>query len=846
MKEGLQAVGNQCLRLYRKIVGYFAGVFNPAHSNRQKLLHAVKALASLAAMGFALLCVYVVILIPFTPSISELRKAKVEQPAQLISSDGKLITTYKRFNHELVELKNISPHVVNALIATEDHRFYDHHGVDVLRTAAGALRTMAGKTEGGSTITQQLVRNLYPEEIGRKRTITRKIKEIITALKIEFVYSKKEILEKYLNTVPFLYNAFGIEMAARTYFDKSSSKLNVLESATLIGMLKGNSYYNPMLNPERAVERRNVVLAQMVKHNKLSKENFETLKNRELRLDFERQPEALGPAPHFAEYVRKWLIEWADRNDYNIYSDGLVVHTTLDSRVQAIANQAVKRQMDILQAVADVEWGMASDRLISKSAGSYPSLRRSVRPFGHFWKTRTDIVDAFIRESGAYQSAIKSGTKPENAIAQLRKNAKFMADLRKEKTLLQTGFVALDPTSGQVKAWVGSRDYETDQYDHVARAQRQPGSTFKPFVYGAALEQGMPSNKRYTDREVEIQMKDGTVWRPSDSTAPSGREMTMREGLIYSKNTITAQVMQEVGPKNVADFARKVGVNQSKLDAVPALALGTSPVTLLEMASAYGTFANNGEYRRPAFITSITDKKGKVLAQFGTDGSRVLSEKIVAELTDMLRGVVQQGTGTAVKTQFGIRADVAGKTGTTQNNTDGWFILMHSQLVAASWVGFNDSRVTMRSNYWGQGGHNALNVVGDFFQQAIRTRLIDERMQLAKLRKEPQTTSIFDSIIGKISGWFGGDKNDTKSAPKMPKSRSKQPPQKSDGMDQMINQVREEDKTVKETAGTGERPNDTRRKPHDDMGLSKELREEVVDPETLEPINKQKEPREEK
>ncbi|HEY5504347.1 MAG TPA: transglycosylase domain-containing protein, partial [Sedimentisphaerales bacterium] len=391
------------------------------------------------------------------------------------------------------------------------------------------------------------------------RSVTRKIKEIITALKIEYVYSKKEILEKYLNTVPFLYNAFGIEMAARTYFDKSSSKLNILESATLIGMLKGNSYYNPMLNPERAVERRNVVLAQMVKRNVLSKESYDALKNKEMRLNFERQPEILGPAPHFAEHARKWLIEWADRHDYNIYSDGLVVHTTLDSRMQAMANQAVKRQMDTLQAIADVEWGKPSDRLLSKSAGSYLSLRRGVRPFGYFWKTKTGIVDAFISESSAYQRAIESGTKPQQAIAQLRKDTEFMTKLREEKTRLQSGFVAMDPTTGQVKAWVGSRGFESDQYDHVARAQRQPGSTFKPFVYGAALEQGMLSNKRFTDREVEIPMKDGTVWRPSDLSAPSGREMTMREGLIHSKNTITAQIMQEVGPKKTVDFARKMG-----------------------------------------------------------------------------------------------------------------------------------------------------------------------------------------------------------------------------------------------------------------------------------------------
>jgi penicillin-binding protein 1A len=801
-------------RLFRRIAGYFRGIVDPASDRRARTISGVKALAAMGALGFALLGAYTVVLIPFTPSISDLRKAKVDQPGQLVSADGKLIATYNRLNREWVGLDSVSPHVARALIATEDHRFYDHHGVDVLRTLAGAARTLVGKTEGGSTITQQLARNLYPDEIGRKRSITRKIKEIITALKIESAYTKKEILETYLNTVPFLYNAYGIEMAARTYFDKSSSQLTVLESATLIGMLKGNSYYNPVLNPERALERRNVVLSQMVKRNVLSPESFETLKNRRMRLDFERQPEQVGPAPHFAEYVRKWLIDWADRHNYNVYSDGLVVHTTLDSRMQAIANQSVKRQMNALQAVADVEWAKPSDRLISTSAGAYQSMRRGVRPFGYFWSSKPALVDAFIRESEAYRRAVDSGIKPEAALAQLRKDANFIAALREEKLRLQAGFVAMDPATGQVKAWVGSRDFETDQYDHVARAQRQPGSTFKPFVYGAALEQGLLPGTRFTDKDIDIAMPDGTVWSPTDLTGPSGREMAMREGLIYSKNTITAQVMQQVGPKKTIAFARRMGVDQSKLEPVPALALGTSPVTLLEMVSAYGTFADNGEYRKPAFITHITDRKGKILARYDAEGERVLSAKTNAELVDMLRGVVNQGTGRAVKSNFGVRGDIAGKTGTTQNNTDGWFILMHPRLVAGSWVGFSDARVTMRSSYWGQGGHNALNVVGDFFRQGIDARLIDANAKFGKAPEPSPGWSIFDTVKGKFSQWFHFGKPDAK-PPVRPRVRKKEPEIAPDDMERIINDAREEQKSLergraepvpKEAAGADGKP----------------------------------------
>jgi penicillin-binding protein 1A len=325
-------------RLYRKLADYSKAAIDPAFTVKAKIFAAAKGLAIVSALGLALLFMYAVILIPFTPSISNIRKAKIDQPSVLMSADGKRLAILKPMNREWIKLNQVSPHVIQALIATEDHRFYQHHGIDVQRTALGILRTLTGNPEGGSTLTQQLARNLYPEEIGRQRTVTRKIKETITAIKIEYAYTKKEILETYLNNMPFLYNAFGIEMAARTYFDKSAQKLTVLESATLIAMLKGTSYYNPVLNPERALKRRNLVLAQMVKHGGLSQADFDRLKTRPIRLDFERQQEANGPAPHLAAHIRRWLIDWADRNDLNIYSDGLIVYTTIDSRLQAMAN----------------------------------------------------------------------------------------------------------------------------------------------------------------------------------------------------------------------------------------------------------------------------------------------------------------------------------------------------------------------------------------------------------------------------------------------------------------------------------------------------------------------------
>jgi penicillin-binding protein 1A len=614
-----------------------------------------------------LLLVYLVALIPFTPSISNLRKAKSEVPTVVMSSDGVVLAEFKRVNREWVPLKGISHNVIDALIATEDHRFYEHHGIDFRRTASAALHTFGGSRQGGSTITQQLARNLYPQEIGHAASLTRKAKEAITALKIEAIYSKQEILETYLNTVPFLYNAFGIEMAARTYFDKSADELDVLEAATLIGMLKGNAYYNPVLNPERAKERRNTVLAQMVKYGKLDAKRAQVLSARPLRVDFERQPEPIGIAPHAAQLVRKWLIAWADKEDYDIYADGLVVHTTIDTRLQKAANQAVARQIAQLQGIAD----------------------RS-------------------RHRG------------------------------EERQLLQAGFLAIDPRSSQVKAWVGSPDYEHEPFDHVNQARRQPGSTFKPFVYAAAFEQGLSPEDTFMDQAVEIRDR-GSVWSPRDVTPPTNRPWTLREGLVQSRNSITAQVMQRVGPSKVADLAYNLGVRESKLDQVPSLALGTSPVTLREMVTAYATMANNGRYLGDLqLISRVDDRKGRTLVLFTRPkGTEAMPRARALQMQDLLRGVVDQGTGTAIRTRYGIQADVAGKTGTTQDNTDGWFLLMHPQLVAGAWVGYDDSRYTMGDS-WGPGARSALPIVGDFFVQALRTRAIDSHAEFDIPRPRPK------------------------------------------------------------------------------------------------------------
>ena len=680
-----------------------------------------------AAILPLLALVYVLALVPFTPGIGDIRKARTQQPSVVLTADGKELAVFRRVNREWVALREIAPDVVKALLATEDHRFYQHHGMDLKRTLAAAASTLTGDREGGSTITQQLARNLFPEEIGRAPTLTRKIKEAITALKIESAYSKDEILETYLNTVPFLYNAHGIEMAARTYFDKSARQLDVLESATLIGMLKGTSHYNPVLNPERSLQRRNIVLAQMARQQQLAPGQLEALKKQPLKVDFERQEADPGPAPHLAQQLRRWLIDWADRNGYDIHGDGLVVHTTIDSRLQQLALEAVERQSDKLQEIATAAWKPAANRA---------------------------LLQAFLRETPQFKQAREGGAGEAEALKKLEADGDLVRKVWAGKTRLQAGFMALDPASGQVKAWVGSRDFAHDQFDHVDQARRQPGSTFKPFVYGAAFEAGMSPDELLVDAPVEIRIDARTVWKPTDIDGATGQPMSVRDGLVQSKNTITAQVMQRVGPARIAQLAHAMGVRHSKLDAVPSLALGTSPVTLKEMVASYGTIVNSGAYVEPLVVTRIERAGQGVVAEFRPRApEQALSSPAAQTLLDVMRGVVDRGTGAGIRSRFGLKGDLAGKTGTTQDYTDGWFILMHPQLVSGAWVGFNDNRVTMREP-WGQGSRNALNIVGDFAQRTQRASLLDAKATFAAPRQPPQN---FDgSLFGRVNDWLGG------------------------------------------------------------------------------------------
>ncbi len=726
----------------------------------------------LTATGvIAATALYLSVLVWTTPQIDALRRAQNLRPSVILSSDGEVIGRFATVYQAPVSLNDVPRDLIDALISTEDHRFREHHGIDPTRIVGSAWGILHGRFQGGSTITQQLARNLFPQEIGNEVSINRKLREAITALRLERTSTKDEILESYLNSAPFLYNVRGIEMAARTYFDKPAAQLDTVQCATLVGMLKGTQRYNPVRNPERARERRNVVMAQMVKHGKLKPARYEQLRAQPLQLSFKRPEDGdIGQARHFVAHVREQLVEWADAHDVDLDTDGLVIRTTLDSRLQRIAQDAVVQQVALLQRIAGEEWSDARPRTArirpAALSSSLSTKGDATAPFAYFWKQRAEMLRDMARDTPQFRTAKQAGQTDAQALDTVLADADTMAKLRADKTRLSAGFIAIDPTSGAVRAWVGSPDFAREQFDHVAQAKRQPGSTFKPFVYGAALQRGMSTERQYLDGAIDIALADGGVWQPTDGGGPSGEMMTMREGLVQSKNTITAQVMREVGAEAVASFAQAAGVRDSKLDMVPSLALGTSQVTLLEMGNAYATLASLGERRAPLLIAQIADRNGKVLDTFESQPERVLDQVVVEKLVDVMRGVVQTGTGAAIRGEWGVRGDLAGKTGTTQNNTDGWFMLISPKLVAGAWVGFNDPRVVIRSNYWGQGGHNALRLVGAFMQQGQKARLIDAKASFPQVVRDapeapaeaasaPDAPAAVDAAAATIAGLLG-------------------------------------------------------------------------------------------
>jgi len=695
-----------------------------------------EAAALLSYLVFAALSVtvmlglYFVSLIDELPPLTQIENPEFQLATISYTADGQELARYARQNRNWVTYDQISPHMINALWATEDHRFYDHWGIDVFRTVSSVGKTVLAKfgipgfeVQGGSTLSQQLARNLYNTEIGREQTIGRKMKEWVTAVQLERRFTKSEIIEMYLNTVEFPYGAYGVEAAARTFYGKEPLDLNELESATLVGMLKGITRYNPIRNPERARQRRNIVLAQMIKREVLDASFLETHRADSVGATYHSAAITQSLAPHFAEEVRKQLVRWADGAGYDIYDDGLIVYTTLDSRMQAMAQASVDSLMPCLEAVPDFEWSEAGSdiRVLTIETCGYLGEQeiRGYTPWKAFFEEYPNVLENGITQTEHWRSLRRSGLSRQEAVDALLDNEVFLDSLKTEKTRLETGFVALDPQTGFVKAWIGGRKLDNEWYDKVSIAERQPGSTFKPFLYTAALDNGWGPYTPYLDDSLTYVDPAGNVWSPGNSgEPPTGMDLTLREGFAKSKNTISARLILDVGPSNVAFYARRMGIS-SPLNEVPSLALGTSDVNLLEMTSAYATFANGGLLYEPTLIWRIEDQSGNVLFEADQTPTEALSEATAYAMADMMRAVIEPGgTGNRMQFQYGMRPyDIGGKTGTTQNSADTWFMMIHPDIAIGSWVGFNDPAYTFRTDAWGQGARTALHLVGDFMQR---------------------------------------------------------------------------------------------------------------------------------
>ncbi|MEM6335547.1 MAG: transglycosylase domain-containing protein [Bacteroidota bacterium] len=670
--------------------------------------------------------IFILTLFGDLPPVEKLENPDLDLATVVYTADGELLTRYARQDRTPVPLDSISANVINALVATEDYRFYNHWGFDSRRTASSVVKTLLGDRQGGSTITQQLARNLY-KEVGTESTVTRKLRELLTAIQIERNYTKREILEMYLNTVPWGYNTFGIATAGETYFNTPADQLQLKQAAMLIGILKGTSFYNPRRHPERAKSRRNTVLNQMVRYGDLDPALADSLKQTELDLEFTPVTHTTNFAPYFAEHIRLFTQKWAQENGYDLYTDGLVVFTTIDSKLQQAAQRSVDENMPGLQAVVDVNWSEAFGTARARGYQSLDTYRQieqegGYEPFETYWARNSAALSSMITETEPFRRLRANGQSRSDAINTLKGDQAFIDSLKAEKQRLEVGFMAMDPNTRHVKAWIGGRNYEIDKYDHVSIARRQPGSTFKPFLYTAAIDNGYSPYYTLLDDSVSL-MSPGMPepWQPRNSGSGfSGRAMTLRQGLATSTNTIAARLVGEIGGEQVQRYAELMGVD-SPLEPVYALALGVSDVTLYELSNAYATLASGGLYADPIVVSRIEDQSGNVLAEFTSEAREVLSEETSYTMIDMLRGSIDSGTGRRIRSVYGVTQDVAGKTGTTQGGADGWFMMMHPQLVTGAWVGFNDRRVTFRTNWWGQGAHTALFVVGDFFRYATQS-----------------------------------------------------------------------------------------------------------------------------
>lgn len=672
------------------------------------------------------------------PDLQQLENPKTNLATQIITSDNRIIGKYYfKDNRTPISFEELPQNLIDALIATEDERFYSHSGVD-WKSTLRAIYYM-GERGGASTITQQLARQLFVGVRSRNilEAIIQKIKEWVLSFELESRYTKNEIIAMYLNIYDFGYNADGIKSAAKIYFDKSPINLKLDESAVLVGMLKNSSLYNPIRRPEKVRNRRNVVFNQMLRNDYINKIEYDSLKSLDLNINYTPESHREGLATYFRAYLQDFMKKWIKNNPkedgslYNIYRDGLKIYTTIDSRLQNIAETSMKKHMKNLQdeffaqndtvdvnvsPFVDLRQGQI-DTLLMNSA------KRSDRwkNFKNIGLDENEILASFEKKTSmrvfSYNGEIDTIMTP-------------MDSIRYYKKFLRASMMSMDPNSGHVKVWVGGFDYKHFQYDQVFQGRRQIGSTFKPFLYATAIDQlRLSPCDLLPDALYCIEpFKHGNVesWCPKNSGDRYGRTRTLKNALANSINTISARLMDRVGPRPVIDLAKKMGI-KSRLPRVPSIALGTPDISLFEMVGAYSTFANKGIYIKPIIITRIEDKNGTILFEVIPETTDVLSEESAYVTINLLKGVTEEGSGMRLRHEgaevsnlvfqnvvtgypYKFENPIAGKTGTTQNQSDGWFLGMVPNLVTGVWVGGEDRSIHFKDIAYGQGATMALPI----------------------------------------------------------------------------------------------------------------------------------------
>lgn len=765
---------------------------------RQVLL-ILAAAGSLMVVGFAGL----VILVSrgyFGPLPQEEELKNISHPVatEVYSADTVLLGKFQIQERSSVPFDRISQAAVQALIATEDIRFYKHKGVDYRSLARVLVKTILLQKEssgGGSTITQQLVKNLYPRKQYSAFSIAiNKIKEALTARRVEKLYTKDEILALYLNTIPFGDNTFGIEAAAERFYSTSASELTYDQAAVLVGMLKATFTYNPRLFPERSQARRNVVLAQLAKYGFIEEPLADSLKNLPVALEYRRITHHSGLAPYFRAFIREELLAWCQKNvdesgkSYNLYTDGLKIYTTIDSRLQEYAETAVRNRMKLLQEEFDQHW-------------------RNRDP----WEGKPRIVQDAVLRSVHYKKLKGQGLSEEEIMKEMNRPVPMtvftwdgerdmklspMDSIRHYLKFLNAGMLAMNPRNGRIMAWVGGIDHNYFQYDHVRKStKRQVGSTFKPFVYAAALESGIrPCDYTSAEKTVYTNLEN---WSPANNEENYELKYSMEGALAYSVNTVSVRLLEAGGIDNTLSLAKRAGIT-SKIPRVPSIALGTASISVVEMVTGYSSFVNEGIPVEPYYITVITDHRDSVLQRFKPPKSDepAMSKENASMIVEMLKRVVNEGTGSSLRSRYGFRGDIAGKTGTTQSNADGWFIALTPRLVVGTWVGADDPGIRFRTTALGQGSHTALPIFADFYKRLVRD---PQKRWYTNLKFAPLSGSarreldcglfkddenFLEKIFGKEEGTEVRAYGEEKPKPRPPQRRVKK--QKKDGFFQRL------------------------------------------------------------